>query len=90
MDPIVIEARIATGADDVEEASTGAMYLSSTDLEMVDDPTFNGSGQRVGLRFTDLDIPQGAIITSAWLQFQVDEANAGTAVELGGERHETD
>ena len=88
-DPVVIEQRIASGADDAEEAASGAMYFTSTDLELVDDNTFNGAGQTVGLRFTGLDIPQGAIITNAWLQFQVDETdNEATSLQIRA--HDTD
>ncbi len=88
-DPVVIEQRIASSADDAEEAASGAMYFTSTDIELVDDNTFNGAGQTVGLRFTGLDIPQGAIITNAWLQFQVDEADS-EATSLQIRAHDTD
>ncbi len=85
---MIIEQRVASSADDAEEAASGAMYLNSTDLELVDD-TFNGSDQTVGIRFAGLDIPQGAIITKAWLQFQVDEADSEvTSLEIRA--HDTD
>lgn len=77
--PVVIEQRISSGADDVEQAASGFMYFDSSDLELVDDPSFNGNGQTVGLRFASLDIPQGAVITSAYLQFQVDETDGASA-----------
>ncbi|MCP5081122.1 MAG: tandem-95 repeat protein [Alphaproteobacteria bacterium] len=79
--PVVVEQRIASSTDDVEEAASGTMYFDSSDLELVDDPDFNGTGQTVGLRFADLDIPQGAVITTAYVQFQVDETDGG-AVSL--------
>lgn len=83
MDPIIIEQRITTGIDDVEQDAAGIMYLTSSDIELVDDTTFNGSNQTIGLRFPDLDIPQGAVITNAYLQFQTDEADTGpTALEI--------
>ncbi len=63
--------RINSGADDVEEAADGAMYIDSSDLELVHD----GSDQLVGLRFL-VDVPQGAQIVQANLQFTVDEASA--------------
>jgi hypothetical protein len=68
--PLVVQARIATGVDDAEESETGSMYLDSSDLELVRD----GSDQTIGLRFRGLAVPQGAVITRAWLQFQADRA----------------
>jgi hypothetical protein len=65
----IIEQSISSGSDDVEESESGSMSLSSSDLELVQD----GSTQTVGLRFTNLDIPIGATITSAYIQFTTDE-----------------
>ena len=70
-----IDIRIAVSSDDAEERSNGWLYLSSTDLEMVED----GGMQTVGLRFQGVDIPQGASIASATVQFTVDETSAGDA-----------
>jgi len=40
----------------------------------------------VGLRFTGIDIPQGAIITEAYIQFQTDEVGSGaTSLLIRGE-----
>jgi hypothetical protein len=64
--------RIAAGPDDVEESATGSLANNSTDLELV----FDGSNQLVGLRFTNVTIPQGATIASAYVQFQADEAQS--------------
>jgi Ca2+-binding RTX toxin-like protein len=81
--PVVLERRIASSADDVEEDSSGVVDLDSSDIELVDDGDWNGPDQTIGLRFTNLDIPQGAVITSAWLQFQVDEVDSGaTSLEI--------
>lgn len=66
------ERRIAASSDDAEESATGSLALTSTDLELVND----GNEQTVGLRFPSLDIPAGATITSAWVQFQTDEAQS--------------
>lgn len=66
-----LEKRIASDNDDAEErTSNGAMYLDSSDLELSDDGSKN---QIVGMRFNDVDIPQGATITKAYIQFTVDE-----------------
>jgi hypothetical protein len=43
----------------------------------------------VGMRFTGLNIPQGATITSAYVQFQADKTSTGSAsVTIRG--HDTD
>jgi uncharacterized protein YjiK len=63
---------VLAGADDAEEAASGTMYLSSSDLELV----FDGSNQTVGMRFGNVKVPQGATISTAWVQFMVDEAQS--------------
>ncbi len=80
MADVVINKRISTGNDDVEERIDGSMYLNSSDIELVYDGSKN---QTIGLRFQDLTIPQGAIITTAYVQFTVDETNsAATSVTI--------
>ena len=80
-----LEARISSSADDAEERASGSMKFTSSDLELVDDNP-SKPDQTIGLRFNGLDIPQGAIITSAYLQFQVDEVSAGGAtLQIQGE-----
>lgn len=79
----VIDVRVATGDDDAEERSTGRMRITSSDLELV----FDGGGdQTIGLRFNAINIPQNAVITNAYIQFQVDEANTiATSLLIHGE-----
>ena len=73
---LTVEAAVAAGSDDAEEAWSGTMYLDSSDLELVYD-SYNGAGnQTVGLRFVNLAIPAGAAIIGAYLQFKVDEATS--------------
>ena len=82
-DTLTIEVRVATGTDDAEEAGDGRVSLASSDLEFVFD---RGSNQTVGMRFTGLNIPQGATITRAYIQFQVDEVNSGdTSLTIQGQ-----
>lgn len=78
-----IETAIATGADDAEETvSSGWINLSSSDLEMVQE----SNKQLVGLRFNNLNIPQNATITNAWIRFTVDESTADfTSLTIEGE-----
>src|SRR5689334_13932892 len=77
------EKRIAIGTDDVEQRSSGKISADSSDLELSTD---GSTVQTVGLRFLGIDIPQGAIITSAYIQFQTDEVTTGaTSLVIRGE-----
>jgi len=69
--PSITCSRISSNGDDAEERSTGFVDLTSSDLELVDDPT--QGIQTAGLRFNNLNIPQGAVITGAFVQFAADE-----------------
>jgi hypothetical protein len=82
--PVIFEKRVISGADDVEErGSSGSMSTTSTDLELVFD---NTTGQIVGIRFTGIAIPQGAIITNAYIQFKTDEVStAATSLVIRGD-----
>ena len=72
----VIEARVSQGADDVEQAASGFVGLTSSDLEL----TTDGSTQQVvGVRFTNLQVPQGAQVLNAYLQFWTDEVSTGAS-----------
>jgi hypothetical protein len=83
-DTFIFETRISSGADDVEERSTGSVSTGSSDLEMADDG--NNTGQTIGLRFGNVDIPDGAVITAAHIQFQVDEVDTGpSSLTIRGE-----
>ncbi len=79
-DTTTIEIRIAATDDDVEELGNGWLYRDSSDLEFVED---DSEPQVIGLRFTNLGIPQGAAITAAWIQFTADETDATpTALQI--------
>ena len=79
----VLDIRVSAGSDDAEERASGAMSLNSSDLELTSD----GSNiQTVGMRFNGVTIPNGATITNATIQFQVDEVNTGsTSLSIQGE-----
>lgn len=73
---------ISAGIDDVEEEEDGTMYTFSTDLELIDD----GDEQIVGLHFKDIQVPQGAVIDQAYIQFTTDEVSTGACnLEINGE-----
>ena len=81
-----LDVRVSNGNDDVEEReSDGRMYFDSSDLELVDDPNYQGD-QTVGIRFQNLTIPQGATITSAYIEFETDETSSeSTSLTFHGE-----
>ncbi|MFN8454764.1 MAG: metallophosphoesterase [Anaerolineae bacterium] len=80
--PSALEVRVAASSDDAEESATGKVDLTSTDLEMV----METSLQTVGIRFNGITIPQGATITNAYIQFQVDETDTqATSLIIQGE-----
>jgi hypothetical protein len=75
---IQIQIPISAGVDDVEEEENGLIYSNSTDLELIDD---GGEQQIIGLHFKNIQLPQGAAIEQAYLQFRTDEVSNG-ACEL--------
>ncbi len=79
--------RVTSFNDDAEErASDGLMYVSSSDLELPDDPGTIGA-QVIGLRFTGVQVPVGATVTEAYLQFVADETHdRATRLEIRAER----
>jgi hypothetical protein len=80
----IFEKRVVSRSDDVEQSSTGSVSLTSSDLELVNDGATNN--QKVGIRFTGIDVPSGAVITNAYLQFQTDEVgSAATSLLVRGE-----
>ena len=75
--PEIFEARISSGDDDSEERGTnGRISLTSSDLELVEDG-YKGA-QTVGLRFSAVNVPNGASITAAHVQFVADEYDSET------------
>lgn len=81
-----ISIRISSGTDDAEEkVSSGKVALNSSDLELVDEGKSSRS-QLVGVRFNNIAIPQGAVITHAHIQFQTDEKDSiKTSLIIEGE-----
>lgn len=65
------ESRISQGSDDAEEDEEGGpVNLTSSDLELVFDGT--SGDQTIGMRFQNMNIPQGATITNAYIEFTTD------------------
>ncbi len=80
----VIESRVSASSDDAEQtSSSGSVSLTSSDLELGAD---GGKPQTVGMRFANLNLPQGATIVEAYIQFTVDETDSGaTSVVIRGQ-----
>jgi hypothetical protein len=75
---------VRDSADDAEESSDGSVNLTDEALELVDNA---GDVQTVGLRFREVDIPQGAEIDSAYIQFAADGVTSGTcSLTIEGEK----
>jgi hypothetical protein len=55
-----LDVWVSTSSDDAEEAASGSMDMTSSDLELV-------NNQQVGMRFQGITIEQGATITSAYI-----------------------
>ncbi len=80
-----VVSRVSASSDDAEEKSSGNVNIDSSDLELV----FDGSNQEVGMRFTDINIPQGATITNAYIQFTVDETeNIESSLTIQGQNED--
>ncbi|HZN38534.1 MAG TPA: hypothetical protein VFD82_07000 [Planctomycetota bacterium] len=81
--PASLDRALAHMHDDAEEAPTGVVTRSSTDLELVVDGAVT---QVVGLRFQNVLIPASASIQSAYIQFTVDEPGAiATQLTIAGQ-----
>ena len=68
--------RVSAASDDAEEEGSDGttpnrMWLNSSDIELVSDFESPSAGtQKIGLRFTGMNIPVGATITNAYLVFR--------------------
>ncbi|MDK3257092.1 PKD domain-containing protein [Blastococcus capsensis] len=73
---LTLSVPVQNGVDDGEERPDGDAGTVSGDLELGQD---GSSANLVGLRFAGVDLPAGATITNAYVQFTVDEASTGAA-----------
>ena len=81
-------ATISGPKDDVEEnESNGTVYTNSSDIELGFDAYNKQNYQTVGLRYQDINIPAGAYILSAHLDFTVDKATGSVSqLEIHGDK----
>ena len=84
--PIPFSVRVASSSDDAEEevATDDLVYLTSTDLEMVQDYDPARGNQLIGIRFQNITVPQGAVIATANIQFvaSLDDGTGNEATSL--------
>ncbi len=79
----VTDTRVSASSDDAEQRISQNISLTSSDLELVFDA---GGNQVVGLRFASVDVPVGATIIDAYVQFVVDEITTGpTSLTIVGQ-----
>lgn len=94
----VFTRSIESSSDDAEESGSdgssgsGVMNLTSTKIQLVRDDSAPSSGaQIIGLRFTNINIPKGAVINNAYITFKALTPNAPntnsgvTSVTIKGE-----
>jgi len=82
---MVFETRVSATSDDAEESNSGDIVdLTSSDLKLVNEVSHGD--QTVGMRFNGVEIPRGAIILYAYIQFKVNEPSSEeTSLLIQGE-----
>jgi hypothetical protein len=68
-----VEVRVLDPNDDAEEESDGHIYLTSPDIDLS-----NTTDRAVGLRFQNINVPRGAHITRAYIEFVAHNEGAAT------------
>ncbi len=77
---------VASSEDDAEQSAAGEVTLTSTDLELVNDDATGAGNQLIGMRFNDISIPPGAVVTNVTIQFTADESQSDvTTLDLFAE-----
>jgi hypothetical protein len=72
-----LDVGVAAASDDAEEdTATGAVDLTSSDIELVAE---GARVQVVGLRFSGVALPDGAVVQNASVQFIADETDASAS-----------
>ncbi|QDU78949.1 hypothetical protein Pla110_06530 [Polystyrenella longa] len=80
---VSVEQPINSATDDAEEKESGTVSRYDTDLDIVQE---GRRSQLVGLRFSNIQVPDDAIIRRAYIQFTADEASSDAAsINIYGE-----
>jgi hypothetical protein len=69
---VAFDRRVAANSDDAEERA-GIVSTAGRDLDL---GLEGGVSQMVGLRFKGIDVPRGAPIVKAWVQFKADKVDS--------------
>ncbi|NNL08642.1 MAG: Ig-like domain-containing protein, partial [Croceitalea sp.] len=79
-----VTSRVSANTDDAEQRiSNGSVNDGDADLELAFD---GGDNQLIGLRFQNVNVPAGAIISSATIQFTSARADSGlTSLTISGQ-----
>lgn len=81
IEPKTLSSKITVADDDLEEwlngANAGNLDAGSSDLELGNESA-GTDPQMVGMRFSNINIPKGAVITNAYIQFTVDATSKNT------------
>lgn len=78
-----VAVRVSGSSDDAEERANNSVSLTSSDLELGEDGT---TDQICGMRFQGINIPQGAVINSAYIEFYADGNHSDVlSVDIYGE-----
>lgn len=82
-----LDIGVAASTDDAEEIADGRVNTTSSDLNLVRDKR---QDQTVGIRFNGINIPQGATVLSASIQFTTDETGSqATTLFIAGEANDS-
>ena len=74
---VVFEVRVDSSVDDAEDIADGSVDINSTDLDLMKD---KGKVQsHVGIKWTSIQLPRGATIESAYIEFTTDEKGSKAA-----------
>jgi hypothetical protein len=83
--PLVLDVPVSAGTDDAEQKPNRNVVTTSDDIDMLTDN--NVTYVAAGIRFAGVNLPAGAVVTNAYIQFTADEAyNVATTLRLEGER----
>jgi hypothetical protein len=79
---LVQDIRVSATSDDAEENSSGTVNLHHASIELV----YDRNNQVVGIRFTKVQVPRGATILYAYVQFQSEGINSqATTLRITGQ-----
>lgn len=77
-----LDTPVLRAFDDVEQRPTGYADWAGATLNI---PRAGATAQTIGLRFDTVDVPVGATVTEAWIQFTSAGANSGAAaIQIAG------